>query len=385
MNVALVTPYRLREVGGVTTFLARLRDGLEARGHRAYVLQPGHGDRIVPVGDPAHPHTWAVNLREVHYQRAPVPKAFVAFWVYLPSTLRDLSSFLRRQHIDVVHLHFPTPRALYFSALRPVSRWRQVITVHGSDIYALPTRSRLYRALLGRVLARADAITAVSVDLLRALRRAYPGLRTPSCVIRNGNPIGSVDSGGPPPDAVRDLPRGYVVAVGSLIRRKGYDVLLRALRLAQDQGHRIELVILGGGPEEARLRALAGEVGVSDQVVFAGEVPHALVTPFYRGAKFFVHAAREEAQGLVLQEALSCGKAVLATRVNGIPELIRDGETGLLVEPEDPDALAAGLVRLEKDPALRQTLAERGREFVVRELSWDRLIEQYLEVYEGAR
>lgn len=384
MNIALVTPYRLNETAGVTTFVSRLQESLRERGHETLVLEPGADDRIRPAPDSRYPARYTVNLRRLYIRRNVALKAFVAFWIYLPLSLYDLWSFFRRERVQVVHLHFPMPASLYFCVLRLISPWRLVITFHGSDIYTLRRRSWLYRHLLRLVISRVDFITTVSADVLRALQTAYPHLRVPSRAILNGNPISDVAPVAAHGSRPLSLPKTYVLAVGSLIVRKGYDVLIRALRLVRDRHQDMTVVIIGGGPENQMLATLCRELKVDDLVLFAGEVPHEEIIPFYSGAEFFVHVAREEAQGLVLLEAMSCGKAVIATRVNGIPELVRDGETGLLVAPDDPAALAAALIRLEQDPALCALLGARGEEIVRREHSWGQFTDKYIATYEQA-
>ncbi len=383
MNILLVAPYRLAGQGGINTVVTRLHEALRARGHQALVLLAGDADDPVPV--PGRPATHALYLRGLWPEGARL-KGCLAFFLRLPATLWRLRRFLQRERIQVVHLHFPTPSSLYFAALRPVSPWRLVLTFHGTDAYALPRRSRFYRALLRLTLGRADLVTAVSSDLLRALRAAFPRLRAPARVILNGNPM--LEAGpGDPAAAEGPLPAtpdGYILAVGSLIPRKGYDVLMRAVALAQERGHRLDVVIVGGGPEGDRLRALAVQLGIRDLVRLVGEVSHPAMRPLYERARAFVHTAREEAFGLVLLEAMSCGKAVIATRVGGIPDFIRDGETGLLVDPDDPEALADSLIRLEKDEALRVSLGVRGREIATREHTWDHYTEDTLGAYRAA-
>jgi glycosyltransferase involved in cell wall biosynthesis len=381
MNVALVTFYRLNEAAGVTTFVSRLQESLRDRGHLALVLEPGDEDRIGPTPGSTYPARYAVNLGRLRAQRGSPLKAFLAFWVYLPLSLYDLWSFLRRERVQVIHLHFPIPAALYFCALRAVSSWSLVVTFHGSDIYTLGRRSWLYRMLLRIALARVDLVTAVSGDVLRAVKAAFPRLRVSSRAILNGKPLEQASPSGVKPGALSELTQPYALAVGSLIVRKGYDVLIRALRIARDGGRDVRLVIVGEGSEDRTLADLSRELDVDDLVLFAGEVPHSDISSYYAAARFFVHSAREEAQGLVLLEAMACGKAVIATRVNGIPELVRHGETGLLVESDDPSSLAAAIIRLCEEPALCDSLGLRGQEIVLRDHSWDNLTDQYLDAY----
>ncbi len=380
MKVVLVHPYRLG-TAGLTTFVLRLQEGLRGTGCETLVLVAGDSNRVVPQD--GAPGIHAIYLRRMWPESSRL-KGFAAFWAMLPVTLWHLWSFLRREGVDVVHLHFTIPASLYFAALRPFSRWKLLATFHGTDGYGLRRRSAWYRLLVRLVLAGADLVTAVSGDLLRAVKTVYPGLRAGTRVILNGNPAIAPLRTAAAPHPPATLPDRYVLAVGSLIPRKGYDVLVRAAGVARDRGHPLDVVIVGDGPEAAALTKLARESGVGDRVVFAGEMSHAEALQFYPRARFFVHTAREEAFGLVLLEAMSFGKAVIATRVGGIPEFVQHGETGLLVEPDDPEGLAEAMLRLDTDQAFCAALAARGQETATREHSWDRVVDAYRAAYEDA-
>lgn len=377
MNIALVTPFGL-DPGGLATMVVRMRQGLEQRGHRALILASGDTRAVTPLGVPG---AYGVYLRRWPQDR-PGLKPALGFAARLAGSLRAVASFLEREQIDVVHLHFPLPASLYVAALKPRRRFKMVATFHGTDGYALAKRTWWYRAALRRVLSRADVVTAVSGDLLRTVTKIYPEVSGRSRVILNCNPMvepgPETSSAALPPG----LPAGYVLAVGSLIPRKGYDLLIRAVGLARDRGRKLDLVIVGTGPEAGALARLVDELRLGDRVQLFGEVPHGAVKRLYAGASFFVHSAREEAFGLVLLEAMACRKAVIAPRLGGIPEFVQHERSGLLVEPESPGALAEAMIRLSDDAVLRESLADHGFDFVTRERTWDRLIDEYLEVYE---
>lgn len=379
MTILLAMPFPLSDLGGVTTFVTQLQDGLNERGHRALLLVPGGGNRIAAATSDGRAETYSAFLRPLYVPGA-LLKGVAAFTVFLPLTLYDLWRFLRHERIDVVHVHFPTPSFLYFCALRVISSWKLIVSVHGTDVYALPRRTRLYRSLLGFLFSHADCVVAATAHLIRSLMDTYPGFHRPTRVIPNGNALVGCDRSTLPEKGL--LPEDYILAVGTLLPRKGYDVLLRALALARDQGCDLNLVIVGEGPEASSLAMLAADLRVQDRVVFAGRVSHREVLPFYLKAKFFVHSAREEAQGLVLVEAMSSKKAVIAARVLGIPELVRDGDTGLLVEPGDAASLAAALIKLEHDPSLRVALADRAYARVTLEHTWDRFMTRHIDAYE---
>ncbi|TXH39308.1 MAG: colanic acid biosynthesis glycosyltransferase WcaL [Rhodospirillaceae bacterium] len=156
-----------------------------------------------------------------------------------------------------------------------------------------------------------------------------------------------------------------ILSVGRAVPKKGYDDLLRALaRLPAELDWRFQHI--GGGPELERLKSLAAELRIADRVAWRGAQPQLEVLAAYRAADLFVLASciaeDGDRDGLpnVLMEAQSQALPVIATSISGVPELIQDGETGLLVPPNDPEALAGAIAGLLPDPARRRALADAG-------------------------
>ncbi len=166
-------------------------------------------------------------------------------------------------------------------------------------------------------------------------------------------------------------PDGHrLLAVGRLVEKKGFDVLLTALtRTARPWA----LDIVGDGPERARLDDLVGRLGLDDRVRFRGRLTHDALPAAYAGATIVVVPSRvdggDDRDGLpnVVLEAMASGRPVVASDVAAIPTAVRDGDTGLLVAPDDPDRLAAALDRLGADPLLRRDLGRRARVAAVAE------------------
>jgi glycosyltransferase involved in cell wall biosynthesis len=164
----------------------------------------------------------------------------------------------------------------------------------------------------------------------------------------------------PPAPVVRE-PR--IVSVGSLAPKKGHSVLVRACRLLADRGVGFRCDIAGGGPLRAELDALVRELGLADRVVLRGPLPQEEVRRLMADARAFVLASVPTEDGdldgipVVLMEAMALGKACVATRLSGIPELIADGQTGLLAEPGDAHGLAERIARALADDALAARLA----------------------------
>jgi len=181
----------------------------------------------------------------------------------------------------------------------------------------------------------------------------------------------------PPPSLPRPENKPFTfVAIGNLVPVKDYDTLLKATAiLAADLRGKFALRIIGEGTEEARLKALSTSLGLDDAVSFLGGLPAQDVLPHLQACDALVHSSRSETFGVVMAEAMSCGKPVVATRCGG-SEYIVTPENGLLVKKEDPAALAAGMRTLMEtfstyDPdAVRRSVVERfGREAFIENIS----------------
>jgi glycosyltransferase involved in cell wall biosynthesis len=176
--------------------------------------------------------------------------------------------------------------------------------------------------------------------------------------------------GANPPDAVPPGAR-ILLATSRLVRQKGIDVAIRALPLLPGED---VLVVLGEGPERAALERVAAELGVAERVFLPGRVPD--VAAWLRRASVYVHPARWEGFGLGVLEAMLAGLPVVAARVSSLPELVADGETGLLVPPDDPQALADAV------RAARPELGAAGRERARRDFSVERMAAKTAALYE---
>jgi len=189
-----------------------------------------------------------------------------------------------------------------------------------------------------------------------------------------------------PPDPAlraRFAPAGtpLLLFAGRLVTFKGIDHLLDALVLLKDrpQPH---LLLIGEGPHQASLELRAAALGLLDRVTFAGPLPHADLPRYYAIADaFVVPSIAHETFSIAACEAMSCQRPVIGTRVGGLPEVVRDGETGYLVPPSDAAALAERIGALLGDPAERARMGAAGRAWTLEMFTWDRVIARMLACY----
>jgi len=273
-----------------------------------------------------------------------------------PRAVRALRRRLVEEGIELVHAHLPVPGALARLATRglPV---RVVYTEHNTQEMYRPPSRWLNRATYGWQ----DAVVAVSEGVGASAARAIGRrARARTQVVPNGIDPSVLDEAAarPPSGPVPAAPPGAlrVLVPATLARRKGQDVALAALGRLHEQGRGgdVQLWLAGDGATQGALVRQARRLGVARVVRFLGR--RSDVFALYRIADATLLPSRHEGHPLALLEAMALGRPVVATRVGGVPEIVREGYTGLLVPPDDPAALAAALLRLRDQPALRDAL-----------------------------
>jgi glycosyltransferase involved in cell wall biosynthesis len=171
----------------------------------------------------------------------------------------------------------------------------------------------------------------------------------------------------------------------------GIDNLVQAFAILRRRRlpYGLRLLIVGEGPEHQPLERMAAALGVGSVTEFTGWVPHDRVPEYLRRLSIYVApSVHEESFGVAVLEASACGVPVVVSRVGGMPEVVQDGQTGYLVPPGDPIALADALERLVTNPELRRTMGAAGRGFVLQRYAWDataRAVEDLYDTILGAR
>ena len=272
---------------------------------------------------------------------------------------------------DLVHVHYAAGFGHWGvkTDIAPL-----LVSVWGSDIL-VSARRFWYRPFIRRALSKATAVTATSLFLKEATLRLAPAIENKCRVIPFGVEI---------PGATEPLPDGPLRILYLKKHRAIYgpDLLLQAVARARTTVSDVSLTMAGDGPMFGSLQRLSGDLGIADCVTFPGMIAREQVYRLIGEHHVLAMPSRSESFGVAALEAAACGRPALATRVGGIPEVIHDGQTGVLVAAESVDELASALVTMAQD---RKKLARMGREarhFVETEYRWEQSIDAMAELYE---
>jgi glycosyltransferase involved in cell wall biosynthesis len=276
---------------------------------------------------------------------------------------RHIRSLIHQLEPDLVHaLHLTSYGFLAgLSGFQP-----SIVSVWGTDVLEAPHLSPFHRWITRHALARAGAITATGTRLAEATRPWAPA-GAEIHVIPYGIDLAQFAGRG---EVHRPRPNVVVGAVARLSPEKGLEHLLRATALLRDQGTTIDVVLAGGGPSRPMLEGLTGELNLHERVTFAGDTPHERVPEMLASFDIFAMPSTWEGFGVSALEASAMELPVVGSNIHGIPDVVVDGETGMLVPPADPTRLAAAIARLAGDPALRKKMGAAGRSYVASRYRW---------------
>lgn len=363
MRILLWTSFLRSTYGGLETFIQILVPELLARGHAVAIA-----DEEWEAGT-ERPEEYAPD---VELARLPRPEAAGANpLAALDDGIGRVQRLLDRFRPDVVHVCKACP-SLFYLLRAGVRRLPFLFNLHGAHVAPLADA----HTLGGRLVRSADWIVACSRATLEHLCALAPEIRPRASVVYNGLPAPQ----GPAPALPTDPPR--LVCLGRLHEEKGFHVAIAAAERLARRWPRLELVLAGEGPARHDLEDLAVRSPIRDHVSFPGWVSPESVPGLLAGATVVPVPSIHEGFGLVALEAALAARPVVASRVEGIPEVVVDGETGVLVPPGDPDALARAIGELLEDPARARALGLRARAEAAERFSVERCVDGYVEVYE---
>ncbi len=369
MKIALVTPYEYPYPGGVTEHVAHLDQCFREWGHEVKIIAPV-GQDVENVPD--NVIAISSSITSIPFSGS-VSRVTLSPRIYLP-----VKRLLRRERFDVVHIHEPLTPALSLFALRH-SRTVNVGTFHAfreKRHLALETVAPLIEPLIHKL----DARICVSEAALELISHYFAA---EYLIIPNGIDVARFSGPQVAPIERFNDGRPNILFVGRLEKRKGFRFLIRAFPYIAEAFPDARLIVVGAYEKEdkepflryARMHHLSG-------VKFVGYVSAEEKPRYYHTCDVFCAPSTGfESFGIVLLEAMAAGKPIVATDILGYRSVMEDGQEGFMVQPESEHALADAILRLLRNPAMRQEMGERGRRKAAA-YDWPIIARQILELYE---
>ncbi len=350
-------------IGGGEVLGAELIRGLQAMGYPLAVVTQQSGKELPERSDFHGIPVARFPFHDVLQARDPARIAG------LQTRLKDL---VRKFQPDLVHLHTLAYPAFFCE--RAISVWpaRLLVTRH-EYFHSTPQED----VLAAQVLASADWVACCSRGVLEEVRRLVPGIARRSSTILNG----LAPPGTPPTSPPMEPP--VLLCLGRLTDQKGFDLAIAALARLRTRCPRSRLIVAGDGPARDALKERALHLGVADRVQFLGWVaPPRVPETLRRATVVLVPSRGGEAFGLVALQAAQMARPVVAARTGGLPEVVADGKTGLLFDPDDAEGLAAAVGFLLERPEAITRYGLAGRERALERFSGQRYLEEYHRLYQ---
>lgn len=291
--------------------------------------------------------------------------------------LPRLKQVIKEFKPDIVHAHYASSYGL-LGALSGFNPY--IISVWGSDVFDFPNISFLHKMVIKYNLSKADKILSTS-KVMAIETNKY----TDKEIVVT--PFG-IDLDKFKPLKVNSLFDKNDIVIGTvktLEEKYGIEYLIKAFAIVKDK-HKyfpLKLLIVGAGSLSTALKKLTYDLGIEKDTVFTGKIAHELV-PFYDNMlSVSVSVSNSESFGVAVIEASACGKPVVVSDVGGLPEVVKDGITGIVVPPRNPEKTAEAIEKLVLDDSMRKQMGATGREHVAKFYDWNKNVEQMVDIYRG--
>jgi glycosyltransferase involved in cell wall biosynthesis len=363
MKVLYWTDFFLPHIGGVETFGGDLIPALQARGHEVTVVTSFH-----KAGLPAVEQVGAIPVH-----RFPMWRALRTNDVQeLVSIRRSISALKREIRPDITHLHFGATSYMHLQT-RAAACTPTLTTVH-----ALTETSLTETSLLKTVVQASQAVNAVSAVGYQLLRRAFPEAADRLSFVYYGlAPLGGSTVEVIPPSFEEPV----ILCLGRLAPQKGFDLALKAFALIEQAVPRARLMIVGEGVEESALKQLASILGIAAKVDFTGSVPPEAVYKVINQATMMLLPSRFEGLPLVALQAAKMQRPIISSAVDGLPELIVDQDSGLVLKDNNERELANAILSLIHDPQMAIGMGKASARRFEERFGFDRCVSEYERLY----
>jgi glycosyltransferase involved in cell wall biosynthesis len=395
----LTSSYPRFEGDGTAPFVASISEQLAKLGHQVEVVAPYDPavdtNHTTPIPVHRFRYIWPQRLHIMGHAKSLAadvrlrPLVYLLLPFFLMAAFRKLYQVVRRQKAQIVHVHWVLPNGPVAALVARLRGIPLVVSLHGSDIY-VAQKNRLFGAVARWVFRNAGAVSACSQGLkLSALEL--------------GSPIEpSLITWGADPQIFRPLPRDEytlnklevsrsnlcVVALGRLVHKKGFDILINVWKRISAAFPSARLIIAGEGPLRPILSEQAKALGIAESVILPGRVPWNQVPGLFSCADLFILPSIIDKHGnidglpTVLLEAMSCGLPVIASQIGGMSEVIDNHQNGVLVPAGNEAALAEAIQELLENPAKRESLGLEARRSITNALHWEQVAKEFISLFD---
>ncbi|BAF71060.1 glycosyltransferase [Sulfurovum sp. NBC37-1] len=289
--------------------------------------------------------------------------------------LPTIKKIIREFKPDIIHAHYATSYGL-LGALSSFSPF--VLSVWGSDVFDFPHKSFLHKSILKFNLKKADKILSTS-----HVMKEETNLYTKKEI--EVTPFG-IDIEQFKPMKAESLFTQHDIVIGTvktLQEKYGIEYLIKAFKILSDKytGLPLKLLIVGSGKLEKNLKKLTEKLDIQHKTIFTGKVPFSDVPKYHNMLSVSVSVSNSESFGVAVIEASACAKPVIVSNVGGLPEVIEDGVTGIIVPPRNPEMTAKAIEKLILDPSFRTQMGDAGRTRVCKLYNWKDNVKQMIKVY----
>jgi glycosyltransferase involved in cell wall biosynthesis len=292
-------------------------------------------------------------------------------------SLFKIKKIIKEFKPDILHAHYATSYGLLgaLSGFHPF-----ILSVWGTDVISFPNTSFLHKNLLQFNFKKADKIMATSSYLAaeadkfteKKIEVTPFGINTTQFApAKVASPF---DSAGEP------------IVIGCIKRLEdtyGIDYLIKAFKMVveKNKDKKLKLLLVGEGSKLNKYKNLAKELKIEHDVFFAGKIPYEKITDYHNMMDIGVYLSLYESFGVAVLEASACGKAVVVSNVGGLPEVVENNKTGIIIEPQNIEQTAEAIDRLTADPELRAEMGEQGRRMVQEKYEWNKCVDKVIEIY----
>ncbi len=293
-------------------------------------------------------------------------------------TIFKVKKIIKEFKPDIVHAHYASSYGILgaLSGFKPF-----ILSVWGSDIFDFPNKSPLHKKIVKYNLRKADKILSTSNIMALEINKYTdkPVIVTPFGIDTNIFNSMKGDSLFKENDIV-------IGTVKTLDEKYGIVYLIKAFKILVDKYPKLplKLLIVGKGSQENSLKDLVSKLDISDKTIFTGGVDYADVPKYHNMLSVSVSVSNSESFGVAIIEASACEKPVIVSNAGGLPEVVQDGVTGIIVPPRDEVNTAKAIERLIFDKKLLSEMGKQGRQRVIKYYNWDNNIKQMINIYKDS-